>query len=345
MRKKLLKKIVEKINTGKRFLITAHMNLEGDALGSELAVYILLKKLKKKVVICNNDPTPDIYKFLPFTRVIKNTLREDKPVEAKAGADKFDVALVLDCSDVSRAGKVKDIVSKADCIINIDHHISNTHFGDINWVEPSSGSAAQMLYLLCEKFKIMDKNIALCLYTGIFTDTGNFTYASTDSETHKIVASLMKYNLHPHKIYDTIHSLCEPGDLKFIGEIISSLKFDPYRKISWATIAQWQNKSYDLTEVIFSIMRLLRDPEVFLLFKSVDKNKTRINFRSRGRIDVNRIAKFFGGGGHKNASGTTIEDPLEKTERKVISFIRRYTDGIKNKKPVLRSLGAGKGKG
>ena len=317
MRKKLLKKIVEKIKAGKSFLITAHMNLEGDALGSELAVYILLKKLKKKVVIYNNDPTPGVYKFLPFSRVIKNTLKEDK----------FDVALVLDCSDASRAGKVKDILGKADCIINIDHHISNTHFGDINWVEPSSGSATQMLYLLCEKFKIMDKNIALCLYTGIFTDTGNFTYANTDSETHKIVASLMKYNLHPHKLYDTIHSLCEPDDLNFIGEIISSLKSDPYRKISWATIAQWQDKNYDLTEVIFSIMRLLKGPEVFLLFKSVDKNKTRVNFRSRGRIDVNRIAKFFGGGGHKNASGTTIEESLEKTEKKVISFIRRYTDG------------------
>ena len=322
MRKKLLKKIVEKINTGKSFLITAHMNLEGDALGSELAAYILLKKLKKKVVIYNNDPTPGIYKFLPFSRVIKNTPKEDK----------FDVALVLDCSDVSRSGKVKDIVSKAGCIINIDHHISNTHFGDINWVEPSSSSATQMLYLLCEKFKIMDKNIALCLYTGIFTDTGNFTYANTDSETHKIVASLMKYNLHPHKIYDIIHSECEPGDLKFIGEIISSLKFDPYRKISWAAITEWQDKNYDLTEVIFSIMRLLKGPEVFLLFKSIDKNKTRINFRSRGRIDVNRIAKFFGGGGHKNASGTTIEEPVAKAEKKVISFVRRYTNGKKKSK-------------
>ncbi len=324
MRKKLLKKIVEKIKSSKSFLITAHMNLEGDALGSELATYILLKKLKKRVVIYNNDSIPGIYEFLPFSRVIKNSISDDK----------FDVAMVLDCSDVSRTGGVKDSLSKTGCIINIDHHVSNTNFGDINWVEPSSGSAAQMIYLLCEKFKIMDRSIAMCLYTGIFTDTGNFTYANTDSQTHKIVSSLMKYNLHPHKVYETVHSLCNPPDLNFIGEIISSLKFDSQKKICWATITKWQDKSYDLTEVVFSIMRLLRSPEVFLLFKRADRHSTRVNFRSRGRIDVNRIAKFFGGGGHRRASGTTVREPLEKAERKVISFIKRYTNGSKRKKPA-----------
>lgn len=314
MREKLLNKIVEKINSSKSFLITAHMNLEGDALGSELAAYAMLKKLKKKVVIYNNDPTPGIYKFFPFNGVIKNTLKRDK----------FDVALVLDCSDVSRTGKVKDSLSKAGCVINIDHHISNTYFGDINWVEPSSASAAQMIYLLCKKFKIMDKNIALCLYTGISTDTGNFSYASTNSQTHEIVASLMKYDLQPHKIYDNIHSLCKPGDLNYIGKIISSLKYDSCRKISWAAIDKWQDKDYDLTEVVFSTMRLLKDPEVFFIFKQVDKHRTRVNFRSRGRIDVNKIAKFFGGGGHKNASGATIEESLNKAEKMVISYTRRY---------------------
>ncbi len=122
MRKRLLKKIVERIDTSKSFLITAHMNLEGDALGSELATYILLKKLKKKVRIYNNDPTPSIYKFLPFHRVIRNSLENFR----------FDTAIALDCSDASRAGKVKDVLGRAGCIINIDHHISNTYFGDIN---------------------------------------------------------------------------------------------------------------------------------------------------------------------------------------------------------------------
>jgi len=310
-----LKKIADKIKKGKKFLVTAHMNLEGDALGSELATYIFLKKLKKQVVIYNNDSTPQIYKFLPFHRVIKNSLKQDD----------FDVAIALDCSDSSRTGKVKDSLVKANCIINIDHHISNTYFGDINWVEPHLGSCAQMLYRLCERFKVMDKNIALCLYTGIFTDTGNFTYANTDSETHWIASRLMKYNLHSHMIYDALHSLCAPSDLNFIGKIILSLKFDSTKKICWANVTSWKDKTYDLSEVIFSTMRLLKGVEVFLLFKKVDTNRTRVNFRSRSSIDVNKIAKFFGGGGHKRASGTTIDCSLEVAERRVISFIKKHT--------------------
>ncbi len=322
MSQRKIKKIVEKIKYSKSFLITAHMNLEGDALGSELATYFLLRKLKKRAVIYNNDPTPSIYNFLPSSKVIKNSL----------GKKKFDVAMVLDCSDASRAGKVTDSLGNVGSIINIDHHISNTYFGDINWVEPNSGSAAQMVYKLCERFKIMDKNIALCLYTGIFTDTGNFTYANTDKETHKIVSKLMKYNISPHKIYDNIHSLCSPSDLSFIGKIISSLKFDSTGKVCWASITQWKEQPYDLTEVIFSIMRLLRESEVFLLFKKIEKDRTRVNFRSRSRVDVNRIARFFGGGGHKRASGTTVEEPLKLAEKKIISFVKRYTNGKKIKK-------------
>ena len=320
--KMVLNKIIEKIKSSKSFLITAHVNLEGDALGSELAMYLLLRKLKKRVVIYNNDVTPPVYKFLPCSKVIKNSL----------GEDKFDVALALDCSDSSRAGKVKDYLSRVGCIINIDHHISNTTFGDINWVDPKVSSTCQMIYKLCKKLKIMDRDIALCLYSGIFTDTGSFTYANVDAETHKIVTELMEYNIFPHKVYENIHSLCTPADLKFIGKIMSSLEFDPSKKICWVTIKKWVEADYDLTEVIFSIMRLLKDVKVFMLFKKVGKNRVRINFRSRSSVDVNRIAKFFGGGGHKRASGTTVEGTLESAKKKVISFVKRYTNDLKNKK-------------
>jgi len=314
-----LKEIIDKIKSSKSFLITAHVSLEGDALGSELATYALLRRLKKRAVVCNNDHTPPIYKFLPHSGVIRNVLKEDK----------FDVAMVLDCSDSSRTGRVKDYLARAKCIINIDHHISNTYFGDINWVDPKASSACQILYDLCDKMKIMDKNIALCLYTGIFTDTGNFTYTNTTKETHKIVANLMHYGVSPRLIYENVHSLCEDKDLKLIGRIISNLKFDASRKICWAVISKWEDKDYDLTEVIFSVMRLLKNVEVLILFKKVDKNKIRVNFRSRPTVDVNRIAQFFGGGGHKSASGTTIEGEIAQAEKKVISFVKRYTNKLK----------------
>ncbi|MCM8786719.1 MAG: bifunctional oligoribonuclease/PAP phosphatase NrnA [Candidatus Omnitrophica bacterium] len=314
----MIKKIIEAIKNNKSFLITSHMSLEGDALGSELALCLLLKKLKKKVVVYNNDATPFIYKFLPAINFIKNKLANRH----------FDIGIVTDCSDISRTGKVKDHFNKVNFIINIDHHISNTYFGDINWVDSKASSTCQMLYKLFHKFKIMDKQIALCLYTGIFTDTGSFKYANTNSQSHRIVSDLLSYGITPHKIDEQLSSLCAPQDLHFIGKVLSVLKFDEHKKICWVKLKRWREHDYDLTEVIFSILRLLRGVEVFVLFKKVDKNKIRVNFRSRSTIDVNKVAQFFGGGGHKCASGTTIEDTLENAENKVISFIRKYTNGF-----------------
>jgi phosphoesterase RecJ-like protein len=313
----MIKKIFQILKNNKRFLITAHMNLEGDALGSELAMYILLKKLGKQVIIYNNDPTPRAYFFLPKVGVIKNELKNSN----------FDVALVLDCSDSFRTGKVKDLLSRARYIINIDHHISNTFFGDINWVDWRASSVSEMIYRLCKELGIMNNQIALCLYTGIFTDTGNFTYANTTRRVHKIASELIKYKISPNKIYDFLHSFCEVQDLKFIGGILGSLKVNFNQKIAWAIIKRWPQKEYDLTEVIFSIMRVLKNIEVFVLFKKLGKHKIRVNFRSRSKVDVNRVAKFFGGGGHKSASGTTVEGDLPSVEKKIIAFIKRYTNG------------------
>lgn len=312
-----MKKVIEVIKNNKKFLITAHMNLEGDALGSELATYILLKKLKKQVVVFNNDPAPQAYSFLPCIRVIRNEIDDYK----------YDVVLVLDCSDSFRTGKVKDYLGRARYIVNIDHHISNTFFGDINWVNPTASSASEMVYHICKKLKIMNKKIALCLYTGIFTDTGSFSYGNTSSKVHKIAGELIKYGISPNKIYDNLHSFCKLPDIKFIGKILTSLKTDSTRKIVWVLIKHWPKKEYDLTEIIFNIMRLIKGGEVFVLFKKLERKKVRVNFRSRSKVDVNRVAKFFGGGGHKRASGATIEDSLYSVERKVIGFIKRYTDG------------------
>lgn len=312
-----MKKIIEVIRNNDRFFVSAHVNLEGDALGSVMAMYLLLKKLKKKVVAFNNDPTPIAYSFLPFVRVIKNDLPESK----------YDAAMVLDCSDSFRAGKVKDHLQKARYIVNIDHHISNTFFGDVNWVDPKASSACEMVFRICKELGVMDKNIATCLYTGIFTDTGNFTYANTSRRVHRIISELVKYEIRPDKIYNSLHSFCDISDLHFMGSIFSQLKIDANKKIAWAVIKRWPDKGYDLTEVIFSMMRYLRGVDVFVLFKKMGKNKVRVNFRSRYKVDVNRVARFFGGGGHKRASGATMDGTLQKVEREVITFIKRYSNG------------------
>jgi len=320
---KIAKKVMEKIRNNKKFLVAAHINLEGDALGSVLGTYQLLKKLNKQVTVYNHDATPTIYKFLPSSEVIKNELRKQR----------FDIALILDCSDSSRAGKVKDYLGNVDYLINIDHHISNTYFADLNWVDPKASSACEMIYRLCKKFGIMNKEIATCLYTGIFTDTGGFTYTNASSEVHRIAYHLLQYNIVAQDIYTKIHSCCLMKDLRFIARVLSSVKVDPRSRLCWALIERWPKRSdFDITEVIFSIMRLSKEADVFALFKRISKNEVRVNLRSRSKVDVNRVAKFFGGGGHKSASGTTMRVDLKRAESLVISFIRRYTNGRSKRK-------------
>lgn len=310
----MLKKIIERIKQGKKFMISAHMNLEGDALGSELAVYNLLKCLGKKATIFNHDRTPQAYQYLPGVCDIKHSIDAN---------DRYDAAIIVDCSDPERTGRVKDYFSRSDCVINIDHHISNTLFGDLNFVKPKASSACEILYELCLKMKVVNDDIALCLYTGIFTDTGKFTYASVTQDTHQVVANLMKFNIKPQDVYENVHSLCTPEDLAFINKIISALKFDSDKRICWATTTKWEEKEYDLTEIIFSTMRLLKGVEVFLLFKKLHDDEIRVNFRSRSVVDVNKIAKFFGGGGHQRASGATVKGSLKGVESKVIDCVKK----------------------
>ena len=180
-----------------------------------------------------------------------------------------------------------------------------------------------MLYRFCEKLNVLDKDIALCLYTGIFTDTGKFCYSNTNAETHRITANLMRYNINPPAVFEKVNSLCVPEDMNFIGKVISALRFDRSGTICWVSIDKWVDGDHDLTEVIFSIMRLLKGVEVFMLFKNIGGSRVRVNFRSRARIDVNKIAEFFGGGGHKRASGTTIVGGFKAVEQQVIDYVCR----------------------
>ncbi len=311
-----LEKIVKIIRSKKSFLLSTHRDVEGDALGSELAMFSLLRRLRKEVYIYNTDKVPLNYKFLPFSSYI----------QVRPPKKKFEVGIILDSSDIGRLGKARNGFLKTSILINIDHHISNTKFADINWVEPKASSASEMVYKIYKRFfSSISKKASICIYTGIFTDTGCFSYSHTNSSTHKIVAELLSCGISPLKIYHSVYSSFQAEDISFMGKVLSTLKCDSQGAICWVKTQSWRESYFgDLTEVIFYNLRFIKDAKVLVLFKKIGKN-VRVNFRSKDKVDVNRIAKFFGGGGHKNASGATLrENSIFKAEKKVISFIKRY---------------------
>ena len=317
-----LKKVVEAIKSNKNFLITTHVNPEGDALGSELVIYRLLRTLGKHAVIINEDNLPAAYDFLPGINKIKKLKKSLKNI-------KFDCFVALDCSDLKRCGKVSRINLNNRPIINIDHHISNEGFGDINWIEPNASSTSEMLYKLYKRLRIpLDRSTAVSLYVGILTDTGSFHYSNTSALTHKIASELLRLNLDIAKIYKKAYEEIPFSDMKLLSKILPTISRQLHGKIAWLQIRKnlLKNKitSIDLTEHLLSFARSIKDVEVAVLFKENlgQKNEVRVNLRSQGKIDVNKIARFFGGGGHKTASGCTIKGRIEDVRRRVLNKIR-----------------------
>ncbi|MFH1678757.1 MAG: bifunctional oligoribonuclease/PAP phosphatase NrnA [Candidatus Omnitrophota bacterium] len=275
----------------------------------------------KSAFIVNHDSVPQEYSFLKGTELMMR-------YRHKLGI-KFEVLVMLDCSDQSRCGCVYGLAASGQQVMNIDHHISNTKFADINWVLPRASSVSEMIHLLYKAMHIrLDIDTATALYAGILTDTGSFRYVNTTSLTHRLAAELLKFDLDVYKIYRNIYGSLSFSDISLLLNFFSTLQRDSSGKIISFQVKQQLLKGrkvhFDLSENILNFGRLIRGCEVCVIFKELrDKtDQVRVNLRSQGKVDVNRVAQFFGGGGHKTASGSTIKGSLQTVKRRVIKKIK-----------------------
>jgi phosphoesterase RecJ-like protein len=316
-----LKKVAAEIRKHKKFLLSVHTSPEGDAIGSELALAGLLKRLGKIPIIVNEDPLPDEYKFLPRTETIKIYNPNLRKLD-------YDCLIVLDCSDLNRTGKVSCLKRDNIPVINIDHHISNSRFGDVNLVDTKASSASELIYELYRQMKVpLDRNCALLIYVGIMTDTGSFRYSNTTPLTHSTAAELMHFGLDVRMIYRNIYESIPFVDVQLLNKILSRVRCVASGRVAWlevpAKMLEHRKISFDLSDHILSFMRTIKGVQVVALFRENlgTRNEIRFNLRSNGSVDVNKIACAFGGGGHKAASGCTIKGRLQDVRRKVIERI------------------------
>ena len=316
-----LNDICRSIKKYSHFLITAHVSPEGDALGSVLGFYNLIKKLGKQATIIIDDQLPYGYDFLPGTQHIRRLGKELKCI-------KFDCLVVLDCADLKRTGGVYKLNHNHQPVLNIDHHISNQFFGDENWVDIEASSCSEMVYKLHKRLGLaMDKHTALVLYTGMMTDTGSFRYANTSSSTFKAVAELLKFKVNVADVYRYTYENIPAQDIKLLLKILSKIKFFGQGRIVVFQIDQQLNRGkkpgIDLADYVLSFGRAIKGVEVVALFKKNFGTKScqRVNLRSQGKVDVNKVAAFFKGGGHQAAAGCTIVGKFLVVRRKVIAKI------------------------
>lgn len=305
----------------KRFVIAAHINPEGDSLGAQLAFAAALKKMGKRCEIVNQDPVPREYLFLPGV----------KGIQKRPQAEHFDAGILLDCSHFSRIGDAARFFPKGIPLLNIDHHVSNDGFGDVRYIDAHASSTCEILCTIFKRLKIpFDKAIATCLLAGIIVDTGAFRHSNTKASTHAIAAELLKEGVDVDSIYRNVYANLRLSDLHCIARTLAGVKRDSTGRLAWIVLSsealkKW-NPEIDLTDTILNFVRSLDGVEVTVLFKErLDKRMhVRVNLRSRGKVDVNRIASHFGGGGHKTASGITITGmTLQQAERAVIGHIKK----------------------
>jgi bifunctional oligoribonuclease and PAP phosphatase NrnA len=312
-----MKEVIEAIKKHKNFLITAHVNLEGDSIGSQLAMKELLKKIGKEGAIVDSDEIPEHYKFLPHAGEVSNKI--DKTLA-------FDAALVLDCPTLKRTGKAKELITKGTFIINIDHHISNEKFGNVNWVDPNASSAGEMVYKLFKEMGVaLTKETALYIYIAILTDTGSFNYDNTSSITHEIASELLGYGLDPAAVSEDVYERRSIADIKFLGIVLSTLEMNQTGEIAYLEITRQVMRDLKVeaskSEGFINYARSIDGVKIAITFREDPKDPVKVNvsFRSKGDVDVNGIAAHFGGGGHMKASGCIIEGTLSEVERKVIA--------------------------
>ncbi len=302
------------------FVVTSHVNPEGDSIGSQIAVFRMLKKRGKNVVMVDHDEVPDNLRFLEYADSI---MRE---IPGNFHPETF---IVLDCPVRERAGHVSDHINERHTVINIDHHVSNEFFGNINWVEPDASSAGEMIYLMAveDGFEIT-KGFAEDVYIAILTDTGMFNYANTSKTTHEIAGELLGAGIDPKEVYSEIFESKLPQQMRLLGRVLTTLQVEG-GKVAHITLTEKMYAEEGVesipTDEFINFPRSVKGVEVAVFFKENAASRDRINvsFRSSGAVDVNRIASRFGGGGHAQASGCTLNCGLEEAKKRVLEEVRK----------------------
>jgi len=313
------KKLKKILVTGKSFFLAGHLNPDGDTLGSMLAISSVLKRLGKKVYLFSTDPVPENLSFLPHAKTIKIGRLPPKK--------RFDAAILLECSTPTRGGDLSTILKHAGKVVNIDHHKTSEFYGDVNIVESHSSSTAEIVYRLFYSMKVhVTKTEAACLYVGIVTDTGRFHFPATSPRTLEVASRLLETGFKFSRINDLLYATKSCLALKVLGRGLESLEIMGGGRLAVISLKASDftdfGASPEHTENVINYGMMVPGVKVAVLFRQ-EADRLSVTFRSRGHFDVSLLAKTFGGGGHKNASGCKLKAGMKEGREKVLAGIAK----------------------
>ena len=320
----MLEKIVDAIDACRNVLVASHVRPDGDSVGSALAMYHLLRDRGKEVVVYSEDEIPPIYRFLPGA---------ERVVYSLGSIDRFDAAVLLDCSEIDRVGAEAPRIGTIERMITIDHHISNRTCSPLAMIDTAASSTGEILFRLIEALKgDITVDIAVNLYTAILTDTGSFRYSNTGADTLRTAAELVERGVEPHIVAQHVFESKPRVQLHLMEQALRTLEMDLGDRVGSIHLNQRMMKETgarpEHTEGFVDMVRAIEGVEVAIFYYEMPDHQYKISLRSKGPVNVERVAAAFGGGGHVNAAACRTAGDIESVKKKLLALVREALNRV-----------------
>lgn len=303
------------------YLVVSHVQPDGDAVSSTLAVGWLLSCLGKKYTMLNEGPIPQRMEYLWHADEIVNLADGELPRT-------YSNVICVDCADFQRVGLTQRFFAQDALIANIDHHPTNNGYGFVTLIKPDAAATAEILFDLLKTFEVeWDIDIATAIYTGLLTDTGGFRYTNTSPKVMAAVSELLALGVNGPELAETLLEEMTLAQVKVLNRALNTLQLTPQGDVAWVYVTPQDmlecNAANEDLEGIVNYPRNIRGVEVGMLFKVIDETAVKVSLRSAGKVDVAALAQVFGGGGHTRAAGARVEGTLEQAIPRVLEEVRR----------------------
>jgi phosphoesterase RecJ-like protein len=309
----MLEDVLRQIERRDSFVLTSHARPDGDAIGSALACCQVLRAMGKQADVVLHDAVPRIYRPLPFA---------DQVVQANRLNGSYQAAIILECDSLLRT-RLEGLEDRF--LINIDHHASGRPFADVNWIDPHAVATAEMVFRLGREAGVpLSPEIATCLYTALMTDTGSFMFQGTNEHTFALARELTLAGADPAHCARNIYFAHSGAKMRLLGEALRNLNQEGHLAWIWVTQEQMERcgaKEEDC-EGLVNYALSIADAEVAVFFREVPDGRFRVSLRSKGKVNVAKLAERFGGGGHECASGCAVKGPLPAAVSEILSQLR-----------------------
>jgi len=331
-------KILEVIRTTDNFVVMTHVQPDGDAVGSLLAMSDMLEHMGKRVFAFIDEPISHLYDFMPGCSRLNSNVDEMRHFIAESGADIC--AIALDCGEADRVGRNQEMLLSVSPFLVIDHHLSHLNFGDYRWVEPQCSSTGEMIYEIAEALdQTPSYNGAFALYVAICTDTGSFRYECTTARTFAIAGKLVDLGVKPNHVAGLIYDNFSPERLQLMQMVLATLELCEDGQVACIHVTR---EMFDTSgalvqdvEGFIEYPRSIRSVKVAVFIKETRNDMVSVSLRAKGECNVSEIAKQFGGGGHRNASGCKFPaTEIDLVRRQILPAIRDAIAGSTAQKNV-----------